>query len=232
MKSLFIIPIIVFLLLSQCRPVAVEKEQKSLYIQKEKACCAKPSVSEAAKNEEISATPSDLSLYNLTSNWVSHRGDSLQLSQLKGKIQLVAMVYSSCQYACPRIIADLKNIKESLPEGEEVSFVLVSMDPERDTPEKLQAYAKKNNFDPRQWLLLTSKEENILELAAVLGVKYKKVNPTDYSHSNIITVLNKAGEMVHQQEGLGVDPAETVAAIQKLLGNTKATTGYHQKASF
>jgi protein SCO1/2 len=134
-------------------------------------------------------------------------------------VQLVAMIYTNCSYACPRIIADLKRIENSLEayKREEVSIVLVSMDPARDTPEKLQQFAKANKLDPKRWVLLTSGQDNIRELAALLNMKYKTELDGEISHSNIITVLNPAGEILHQQEGLGIDPDETVKSIKGLL---------------
>jgi protein SCO1/2 len=57
----------------------------------------------------------------------------------------------------------------------------------------------------------------VLELAALLGVKYKQDARGQFSHSNIITVLNSEGQVVHQQIGLNQDINETVSAVQNLV---------------
>ena len=49
-----------------------------------------------------------------------------------------------------------------------------------------------------------------------MAVKYKQISPLDFSHSNIISVFDKAGVLYHQQEGLGVDNESTVAKIVAL----------------
>ena len=49
-------------------------------------------------------------------------------------------------------------------------------------------------------------------------MKYKKITPLDFSHSNIISVFNPEGVLVHQQEGLGVNNQETIAKIKEQLG--------------
>ena len=54
------------------------------------------------------------------------------------------------------------------------------------------------------------------ELAAVLGVQYRRISEIDFAHSNIITVLGPSGEIRHQQQGLGTAPDDTVAMIHKL----------------
>ncbi len=174
---------------------------------------------EASSIQTTSAAVTDMSLYNLNSKWATQKGDSIELKALKGKVQIVAMIYTNCDYACPRILADLKRIEESLDEKKknETGIVLVTLDPERDNPEKLQDYAQKNRLNPDRWISLTGKEDNVMELAALLNVKYRKELSMDIAHSNIISVLNEEGELVHQQEGLGVDPSETVNAITALL---------------
>ena len=164
---------------------------------------------------------SDISLYNLESEWNNQDAETLKLTQLNGKVQLVAMMYTNCTYACPRIVADLKRIEARLDnyKKEDVGIVLVTMDPESDTPEKLQQFAADNNLDPARWTLLTSNEMNIQELAVLLNMKYKNGGNGEIAHSNIITVLNAGGEIIHQQEGLGKDPDETVKTIDGLLQN-------------
>jgi protein SCO1 len=182
----------------------------------EKACCSKD---KPIMEANLDATITDMSLYNLDSEWISQSGEKIQLSDLQGKVQLVAMIYTECSYACPRIIADLRRIEEELKgiKKEQVGITLVTMDPERDTPQKLKEFAAKNKLDPNRWTILTSEEGNILELAALLNVKYKKESNGNIAHSNIITVLNSSGEIINQQEGLGIDPDETVNAIKGLI---------------
>lgn len=164
--------------------------------------------------------PTDFSLYHLDAVWTDQNGEVRQLGSLGGRVQVVAMVYTSCGYACPRILADMKQIEAALaPEHRDgVGFVLVSIDPERDTPERLAAYAESIRLDLARWTLLTAPDLTVRELAALLGVKYRRVGEADYSHTNVITVLDQRGEIVHRQVGLGTPPAETVRVIEGLLG--------------
>ena len=162
----------------------------------------------------------DMSLYNLTSTWKDQEDNMVQLKDLSGEVQVVAMVYTTCEFACPRIVADMKRIQSALKQkgfDNNVNFVLVSIDPKVDTVERLRQFAKENDMDRDNWLLLNGDESNILELAALLGVKYKKTTEKDYAHSNIITVLNKKGEIAHQQEGLNQDPSKTIEEIEHLI---------------
>ena len=155
------------------------------------------------------------SIFNLTSNWTTQHNDTLQLVDLKGDVLVVVMIYTSCQAACPRLVADMRNIDKKVNDAT-VKYVLVSIDPETDTPEKMLAYAKENHMEDQRWVFLNSDEDNVRELSNVLSVRYKEISPIDFSHSNIISVFNKRGVLHFQQEGLGVDNSETVEKIMEL----------------
>jgi protein SCO1 len=163
--------------------------------------------------------PTDMSIYNVESTWLNQAAKPMRLSALAGKVQVVAMVYTSCQYACPRIVSDMKSIEAALPGAAKglVGFVLASIDPERDVPAKLHQFSKDNAFDPRVWNVLTGSASDVRELAALLGVRYKDIGGGDFSHSNVITILNKQGEIAHQQVGLGTGPTQSLAEIAKLV---------------
>lgn len=169
---------------------------------------------EASKSNVIS----DMSIYNLPSHWTTQDGADIELKELEGKVLAMVMIYTSCQAACPRLVADMRNIEKQIPNDkkDDVQYVFVSIDPETDTPERLKAFAKENQMEDDKWLFLRGSEEDTREFAAVLAVNYKQISPIDFSHSNIISVFNQGGELVHQQEGLGVDNKETIQAIIEL----------------
>ena len=183
------------------------------------SCNNKKEVTEvSAVNSEIIDKPiSDLSIYNLPEKWTNQDGKDIELIELRGKVLVMVMIYTSCKAACPRLVADMRNIEERIPKElkEKVTFVLVSIDPEVDTPERLKAFAIENEMDGDQWVFLRSDEERTREFSAVLAVNYKKISPIDFSHSNIISVFNAEGEMTFQQEGLGVSYDKTVAKIKE-----------------
>ncbi|PXY40625.1 SCO family protein [Flavobacterium cheongpyeongense] len=158
---------------------------------------------------------SDLSIYNLPSKWTNQNGQNLEMKDLKGKVLVMVMIYTSCKAACPRLVADMRNIESRLSENikPDVKFLLVSIDPEVDTPARLKEFAIANKMDGGQWDFLRSTEENTREFAAVLAVNYKKIAPLDFSHSNIISVFNAEGELTFQQEGLGVNSEATIKKI-------------------
>jgi len=175
------------------------------------------SISEKIKTDEIS----EESIFNLTSKWNTEEGKTIQLKELRGKTLVMVMIYTTCKAACPRLVADMRNIEKQIPKEnlKKVQFVFVSIDPETDTPKRLKAFALENYMDGEQWTFLQGTVNSVREFANVLAVKYKEISPMDFSHSNIISVFNPQGELVHQQEGLGVDNKETVKNIIETSSN-------------
>ncbi|WP_228530326.1 SCO family protein [Tamlana sp. I1] len=173
--------------------------------------------SKVLNTDEISET----SIFNLTSKWHTEENETIELTDLKGKTLVIVMIYTSCKAACPRLVADMRNIEAQIPKEnlDKLNFVLISIDPENDTPERLKAFAIENYMNSGQWTFLQGTESGVREFANVLAMKYKQISPIDFSHSNIISVFNSKGELAHQQEGLGVDSKETVATILELTQN-------------
>ncbi|MDX2190497.1 MAG: SCO family protein [Bacteroidota bacterium] len=168
-------------------------------------------------NQEKSFT--DESIFHLESKWFTEEGEKIKLDQLKGKVLVIVMIYTTCKAACPRLVADIKAIHDLIPEinRNKIQFVLVSIDPEHDTPQRLKSFAIAKEMDDPEWTFLQGNTETVREFANVLSVKYKEISPIDFSHSNIISVFNTDGELLHQQEGLGVNNTKTIETILKTI---------------
>ncbi|MGI9305858.1 MAG: SCO family protein [Gammaproteobacteria bacterium] len=165
--------------------------------------------------EAENAAPSGLSLYQLESKWTDDAGNPVSLRDFAGQPAVAAMVYTSCEYACPLIVGDMMKIYNGLPENERggVRFLLVSFDPARDTPETMGRY-KKKNLPANGWTVISSDEDGALEFAAALGVRYKPVSGGDFAHSNIVVILDGEGREIFRQSGLGNSPGKAIAALR------------------
>ena len=173
------------------------------------SCCAKA---------EPPTTFTDKSLYQLDSPWTTDDNAQIKLSDLSGRPQVVAMFFANCQIACPIIVNDMKRIEAALPADvrARVGLALVSFDGKRDTPGALADYRHTRHLPAERWTLLRGRPDDVLELAALLGIKYKEDARGQFAHSNVITILNSQGEIVQQRIGLNQDIQETVRLIQQL----------------
>lgn len=177
---------------------------------KEEECCC----TTLDADEAIPST----SLYQIDANWTDQANRTRTLADFRGNTTLIAMVFTQCAYACPQLIGDLQAIEAGLSEDElrDTRIVLVTMDTARDTPDVLAAYARDRELAAPRWTLLHGTTDDVQTLAAVLGVKFKQVPGGDFSHSNLITVLDADGTVAHRHEGLNAPIEPTLSAIRRL----------------
>ena len=166
------------------------------------ACCAAMAATPFTRN----------SLYQLGVTFTDDTDHSVALASLRGRPVVLNMFFASCGYACPLTVTDLLAIQDRLPAElrAQAVFVLVSFDFARDTTEVLAKYRTQRGLDG-QWVLLRGDDDSVREFAALLGVKYKQETDGMFAHSNVVTILNREGEIVHQRQGLkgGLDGAVT-----------------------
>lgn len=203
MKTTFALIIILSSVLTAC-----DKKPET----KIRSCCSKE------KSADIPKELSGESVYNLTSSWTTQNNESLKLDHFRNKIIVAAMIFTHCESACPRIVADMQRIESSLSikKLQQVTFLLISMDPERDTPARLREFSAEHKLNSN-WTLVCSTLDATMEIANVLGVKVKKLEGGGFDHSNIIHVFNQGGIIVHQQNGFAVEQDETLKAIRSLI---------------
>ncbi len=173
--------------------------------------------SSCCEHKEDATAATAESVYQLDATWTNQLGKPMTLADLKGRPVLITMGYATCKFACPRLASDLVAIEKKLSaeERENLAIVFVSIDPARDTPEQIKAFFDPYKVDPKRWFGLRGDEDAILELSVALGIRYRKVNETDFAHSNIIALLSPSGEIAHRQEGLGTDPTDLITALRK-----------------
>ena len=175
-----------------------------------------PGTSVSAEAARPSGPLPDESVYLLDAAWTDHRGDALQLADLRGRPVLLSMVFTNCASACPLTVEDMKALARALPEPADVRFVLVSLDPARDTLAAMRQFADAHGLGG-DWTLLRGTPDDVQMLAALLNVRYRPTPDGQVAHSNLIHVLDTDGRLVTQQEGLGTDPAAAVAAVEQAL---------------
>ena len=148
------------------------------------------------------------SVYELPGSWRDQSGATLTLASLRGAPVLITMVYTHCTATCPLAVSELKRIAA---QHRDARLVLVSLDPDRDDPARLAAYARGLGLDTARWTLLTGADADVRDLAATLGVRCRRVTPEDLAHSNLITLLDREGRIVRQSSGRMDDAA--IAAL-------------------
>lgn len=168
-------------------------------------------------NTAAVGTISSESIYQITDTFQTQNDKKVTLSSFEGKPTVIGMIFTHCTYACPRLTADIKNIEEKLKLGNgKVNYLLVSFDSQRDLPEQLKKFSSANQLD-KNFTLLHGDENAVRTLSVLLNVQFEKDVEGNFSHSNIISVLDKKGVLVLQKEGLDADPTEVINSIKQQL---------------
>lgn len=165
-----------------------------------------------------------ISLYDLDATWRNQRDESVVWSGLAGRPMVVCMFFSHCGYACPRITADMQAIADQLggETANHIQFVMASFDAERDTPDMLATFAEAKDIDPA-WQLLHGDEGTVRELAAALGIRYRREPDGNIAHANLIVLLDGQGRIVYRHEGLDGDLKPVVRAARNLVPESAST---------
>ncbi|HEX4970582.1 MAG TPA: SCO family protein [Steroidobacteraceae bacterium] len=158
------------------------------------------------------------SIYNLRANLVDQTGAGRGLDMHRGHPVLVTMFYGSCAVACPLLIDTLRSFERSLTPAEraEIRVVLISIDPEHDTSEKLRTLATDRRIDLSRWTLVHTDEATVRKIAAVLNIQYRRLPDGTYNHASIITLLTPQGEIAARSSVLGKADERLVAALRGL----------------
>lgn len=149
------------------------------------------------------------SIYDLDIPLIDADGRRASPSDLRGRVVVASMIYTSCTAICPGIAEDMKAIERRLPAAQRaaVSFALFSIDPRRDTPQALARFAAERGLARPGWRLFATSEDGVRTLAAVLGARYAPEPAGGIAHSALIVVIDRDGVLRHRQVGVssGVD---------------------------
>jgi len=161
---------------------------------------------------------SEKSIYRTASDWTNADGGKVRLDSLRGRPVVLVLFFTNCQHSCPFIVNDMKAMQKALSarSSDRVQFVLVSIDPARDSAAALAQFRTKHKLTGERWTLLTGSPDSVRQLAEKIGFSYAPGSQTQFAHSLLVTVLDGKGEIAHQQAGIGVDRRSAVATLEKL----------------
>lgn len=162
----------------------------------------------------------DDSLYHLESEWKDPEAKTTKLADFSGDYIVLSMVFTGCAYACPMVIAKVDRVREVVKSviGSKPKGVLASFDVNRDTPQNLNAYMKKRKLQPSEWVMLSPPDEaTARELAAAINLSYKKLDNGDFSHSNMVLLLDKKGVVIARTNSLSASEEVFASALKKIL---------------
>jgi protein SCO1/2 len=155
--------------------------------------------------------------FTLTS---SRTGEPVSLTDFEGKVVLLYFGYTTCPDVCPATLNDVATALNMLGgKAKNVQFLWITVDPERDSPEKMEDYVK--HFHPDFLGLTPRSPEETLAIATQYGIYYKK---RDYGskagylmdHTATITLIDQKGYL-RVLYPFGTKPEDLATDLEYLL---------------
>ena len=144
---------------------------------------------------------------------VSEANKPLQLDAMKGNVTVYDFIFTNCAGTCPMMTATMRRITSKIDKDAPVRFVSISVDPQRDTPEKLRSYASKMRNDPR-WVFLTGDTKTITDLS-INGFKLAASGASSEAvlHSSKFAIADKHGVIRDYYGATNDDSVEHVTGV-------------------
>lgn len=170
------------------------------------------------------ASPPDqlqLTYWPVTDFALTERSErTVTLADLKGKVWVADLFYSTCPGPCPLLSSRLSEVQKAIGDDDRVRLVSISIDPEKDTPAVLRQYAERFEAGER-WLFLTGTKTAIRELA-LKGFKLPFAETPGAAepiiHSTRLILIDQAGTIRGVYEGAGEEkPGQLVRDLRRLL---------------
>ena len=151
-------------------------------------------------------------------------GDTVTRATLAGKVWIADFIFTTCPGPCPRMTRRMAGLQTALADLPDLRLVTITVDPKRDTPERLKEYAAKYGAEPQRWLFLTGDREAIyrlstdgFKLAAI--VEQDEVQSTDHPilHSTRFVLVDREGQVRAYYDGTSEKDMERLAADARRL---------------
>ncbi len=92
---------------------------------------------------------------------VNQHGEPVSFSQLRGKVWVLAYVYTRCPAGCSGIMSVMKDLQEAFGDHPDFHLVALTMDPEKDTPEWMKNWAEEREMGGDDWWFMTGEPKKI-----------------------------------------------------------------------
>lgn len=133
-------------------------------------------------------------------------GKKVSLEDLKGKVLLVDFFFTSCTSICPTLTNSLKKIQQAYVKNDTLLQLLsFTVDPVRDSSERLRWYANKHDINPDNWWLLTGDKKEIYDIARhefFVTVTEGDGGEDDFIHTEKLVLIDKNGHIRGYYNGL------------------------------
>lgn len=155
-------------------------------------------------------------------SFIDRYGKPFTDRNVEGKILVVDFFFTRCTTICPKMGVQMQQLQLKLDDAayNDVVFLSHTVDPEHDTPEVLDAYARKLQADTARWKFLTGSKADIYLQGAegyYLAAKEDVLAPEGFLHSDRFVLVDKNRHIRGYYEGTTMAGMNALAADLKML---------------
>ena len=154
-------------------------------------------------------------------------GDFSTQDSIENGITVVSFFFTSCPSICPAMNFHLKQVADRFKGVDYVNMVSITVDPERDTLEALQKYARKLGADERRWWFLRGTQDEAHQLAPkfFLAANADSTAAGGYNHSQSVVLVDWNGNIRSRADDngnvIGSYDAMSVSELNKMEDDIK-----------
>lgn len=154
-------------------------------------------------------------------------GRRVRLKDLSGKVVVMTFFFSHCMDVCPTQLNVLDTLMGELsgPQRQRLVLVGVSIDPVRDTPARLNAFANERGLDAELWQLLTGTLHEVTKVASDYGIVARPAPLGDFVHNSVYILIDATGQERVEFHGIATPRGEVLRDIRALLAETPVRIG-------
>jgi len=148
---------------------------------------------------------------------INQNEDIVTNNNLLGNVYVADFFFTSCPSICPKVKIEMLRIYDEFLEEPDFKMVSHTMDPKRDTSQKLKTYAKNLDVDTNKWMFLTGNQDDLMDLSNegyFVSAEEDEAAPGGFNHSGRIMLIDKKGHI--RGYCLGTEPKETPILIKKI----------------
>ena len=180
-----------------------------------------------------SEAPGELANYGTVPAFelISQTGSKVRLADLHGSVWIGDFIFTNCASSCPMMSAQIQKLRTALGDVKGIRFVSFSVDPERDTPEKMAEYARGYGASPEEWLFLTGEKASLRRLATEgFHLPADDTSPEDIAkgaeavlHSTRIALVDAEGRIRGYYDGTDTEAMTRLGTdVRRLVAGTSS----------
>ena len=169
------------------------------------------SPTEASSGPAAVADLPDVAMETADGKWTSFAATG-------GRVRIATMFYSHCPGVCPLTIEALRSIDRQLTveQRSKLTFVLLSLDPVRDSPQTLRALAVERGLTSSHWILGRTSEDDARSFATAAHIHYRALSDGSIDHSTAFVLVDESGRVLDRVSDEG-DTTQFVVAARRAL---------------